>query len=156
MNKHDRRKRDRGLLRLFILRSLTKTSKSGYDILKEIETKTEGEWHPSKGTIYPILSELEKEGFILAVEEGARARRAFRTTKSGAEHLEEVVGSHRSDHRKRMAGRRLLFEETFFDETERRLLRLGEKVLAKAFSSSNKKRSVDVLHEALKMLEEDQ
>ena len=51
-------------MRLFVLRTLSSQPKSGYDILKEIGEKTHGEWCPSKGTIYPILSELEKEELI--------------------------------------------------------------------------------------------
>jgi DNA-binding PadR family transcriptional regulator len=99
----------RGLLRLFLLRTVSSEPKSGYDILKEITEKTQGEWHPSKGTIYPILSELDKEGLIETVEEGARARRAFRTTEKGMSHLTNAIKERRPSHRGRMDGRRLLF-----------------------------------------------
>ena len=88
MSKKDRKK---GLLRLFILRTLSNEAKSGYDILREIGEKTKGEWSPSKGTIYPILTDLEEKNLIKGVEEGARARKAFRTTEAGQAHLGTAV-----------------------------------------------------------------
>lgn len=147
---HERKK---GLLRLFILRTISEEAKSGYDILREIEGKSPDDWRPSKGTIYPILGNLEKEGLITAVEEGARSRRAYRTTDAGLDHLHEVVTRHRAEHRARMAGRRLLFEETFFDETERKLLRLWETLLDLALSSTEKERAMEILQAALRELE---
>src|SRR5437879_9516759 len=38
----------------------------GYDLLQEIETKTEGVWRPGAGSIYPILKELVRGGYIRA------------------------------------------------------------------------------------------
>jgi DNA-binding PadR family transcriptional regulator len=142
----------RGLLRLFVLRTLSSEPKSGYDILKEITEKTQGEWHPSKGTIYPILSELDKEGLIETVEEGARARGAFRTTDTGMSHLTDAIERHRPSHRGRMDGRRLLFVETFFDETEREILRLSHSIRRKALSTNRKRKAIKLLKEALRSI----
>jgi DNA-binding PadR family transcriptional regulator len=36
----------------------------GYDIMKEIETKTEGAWHPGPGAVYPMLQKLSEQGYI--------------------------------------------------------------------------------------------
>ncbi len=143
----------KGLLRLFILRTLLSRPKSGYDILREIEEKTKGEWSPSKGTIYPILTELEEEGLIEGVEEGARARRAFRTTEMGSAHLAEAVERQQADHRRRMAGRRLLFFETFFDETERELLRLSYQYVEKAMQTNQEGKAIKALRGAIENLE---
>jgi DNA-binding PadR family transcriptional regulator len=147
--------RKKGLLRLFILRTLSVEAKSGYDILKEIEEKTSGEWRPSKGTVYPILTELEGQGFLEGVEEGARARKALKTTKAGLEHLADSVRRHRVEHRRRMAGRRILFEETFFDEAERRVLKLSDKFVRRALNRESKAKAIRILEEALSRLEED-
>jgi len=38
----------------------------GYDLLQEIESKTEGVWRPGAGSIYPILKELVNGGYIKA------------------------------------------------------------------------------------------
>jgi DNA-binding PadR family transcriptional regulator len=142
----------RGLLRLFVLRTLSTEPKSGYDILKEITEKTQGEWHPSKGTIYPILTELDKEGLIETVEEGARARRAFRTTDEGMSHLTDAIERHRPSHRGRMDGRRLLFVETFFDETEREILRLSHSIRRKALSTNRKRKAIKLLKQTLRSI----
>ena len=151
MTREDHR---RGLLRLFVLRTLSSQPKSGYDILKEIGEKTHGEWCPSKGTIYPILSELEKEGLIEGVEEGIRARRAFRTTEKGTAHLTEFVKKHRPSQRGRMDGRRFLFVETFFDETEKKIFKLSFTIRRKALSSHKKRKAIKILKDALRSLED--
>jgi len=151
MKKKDHKK---GLLRLFILRTLSKEAKSGYDILREIREKTQGEWSPSKGTVYPILTELEERDLIEGVEEGARARRAFKTTKAGGSHLREAIRKHEDDQKKRMAGRRLLFLETFFDERERKLVRLSQDFVEKARATHKKKKAISVLERALEELDD--
>jgi len=145
--------RKRGLLRLFVLRTVSSQPKSGYDILKEIAEKTQGEWCPSKGTIYPVISDLRKEGLIEEVESGARGRKAFRTTDKGAARLAETVAEHRLSHRGRMDGRRLLFVETFFDEGEKEILKLSYAIRGEAMSTPKKKKAIRILKEALESIE---
>lgn len=77
----------RGLLTLFVLHSLNKQPKAGYDLLKEIEKKTEGAWVPSKGTLYPILRQLEDEELIQVAEKGKRSKNIFELTSKGKETL---------------------------------------------------------------------
>jgi DNA-binding PadR family transcriptional regulator len=144
------------LLRLFILRTLSREAKSGYDILREIGEKTHGEWSPSKGTIYPILTELEQQELIEGVEEGARARKAFKTTKAGNSHLKEAIRKHEDEQKKRMAGRRLLFLETFFDERERKLVTLSQDFVEKARETRQKKKAIAILEKSLEELDESQ
>ena len=151
MSKKDRKK---GLLRLFILRTLSNEAKSGYDILREIGEKTKGEWSPSKGTIYPILTDLEEKNLIKGVEEGARARKAFRTTEAGQAHLRETIKNFEDEQKKRMAGRRLLFLETFFDERERKLVMLSQDFVEKARATRRKRKAIKILQNALEELEE--
>ena len=50
----------KGFLTIYLLFSLKQKPKSGYELLSEIKEKTEGAWVPSKGTIYPLLIQLEK------------------------------------------------------------------------------------------------
>jgi DNA-binding PadR family transcriptional regulator len=54
--------------------------KSGYDILKEFKKRTNGNWIPSKGTVYPLLSELEKDGLIRVKKIGKRSKRIYEAT----------------------------------------------------------------------------
>ncbi len=56
----------RGFLRLYILHRIAAKPTHGYDLLQEIETKTEGAWRPGAGSIYPILKELVAGGYIKA------------------------------------------------------------------------------------------
>ncbi len=155
MGKKDRDRRKRGLLRLFVLRTLTSEAKSGYDILKEIESKTQGEWKPSKGTIYPILSELEEGGLIRGKEEGPRSRTAYSTTEAGIKHLNESIEKERTRHRTRTAGRRILFEETFFEDLERELVRLNHRFMETAMESEDKEKPIRILRRALEELEDE-
>ena len=56
----------RGLLHFYALLSVARKPMRGYDLMKEIETKTEGAWHPGPGAVYPVLQKLVKQGFIRA------------------------------------------------------------------------------------------
>jgi DNA-binding PadR family transcriptional regulator len=38
----------------------------GYDLIREIEAKTEGAWRPGPGAVYPVLRKLVNQGYIAA------------------------------------------------------------------------------------------
>jgi DNA-binding PadR family transcriptional regulator len=82
--------KERGLLALFILHSLDREPKSGYTLLKEITDKTEGLWVPSKGTLYPVLRQLEEDSLIHVVETGTRSKNIFEPTDTGRETLRSI------------------------------------------------------------------
>ncbi|MFA5331872.1 MAG: PadR family transcriptional regulator [Methanoregula sp.] len=96
--------RERSLLALYVLHSLDTSEKSGYDILREIESLTNKAWVPSKGTLYPLLHQLEEEGLIQPVpsKENTRARTGFMLTQSGRDTLKRIR-AHSRDHHKKMA-----------------------------------------------------
>ena len=52
-----------------------------------------------------------------------------------------------------MAGRRLLFLETFFDERERKLVRLSQDFVEMARTTRKKRRAIKILQKALEELE---
>jgi len=56
----------RGFLRHYVLHRIAEKPAHGYDLLREIESKTEGVWRPGAGSIYPILKELVNGGYIKA------------------------------------------------------------------------------------------
>ncbi len=56
----------RGFLRHYVLHRIAEKPAHGYDLLQEIESKTEGVWRPGAGSIYPILKELVNGGYIKA------------------------------------------------------------------------------------------
>ena len=86
---HRRRKRmfGPGELRLVLLSLIAEAPRHGYELIKEIEDLTGGEYAPSPGVIYPTLSLLEDEGMIAPVE-GDESRKAFRVTDAGKAELE--------------------------------------------------------------------
>jgi DNA-binding PadR family transcriptional regulator len=56
----------RGLLHFYALLSIARKPMRGYDLMKEIEAKTEGAWRPGPGAVYPVLQKLAKQGYIAA------------------------------------------------------------------------------------------
>ncbi len=76
-----------GILSLYILHSLKKNPKTGYDLIAEIKEKTEGAWIPSKGTIYPLLKHLKEENLISIKQIGARSKQIFMITDEGKKTL---------------------------------------------------------------------
>jgi len=86
---HRRRKRmfGPGELRLVLLSLIAEAPRHGYELIREIEDLTGGEYAPSPGVIYPTLSLLEDEGMIAPVESD-ESRKAFRVTDAGKAELE--------------------------------------------------------------------
>jgi len=82
--------KDRDLITLYILHSLSLHPGSGYDIMKEMSEKTDGAWSPSKGTVYPLIKSLEKEGLIRVAEVGKRSKNILELTESGERILKRI------------------------------------------------------------------
>lgn len=82
--------KQKGILTVYILNSLKKHAKSGYELLNEIKDKTHGEWVPSKGTIYPLLKNLQKEKLIEIKTKGKRSKNIFQLTEEGKKTLQHV------------------------------------------------------------------
>jgi DNA-binding PadR family transcriptional regulator len=79
-------KAGRGDVRAAILALLREGPRNGYQIMSEIEERSNGAWRPSPGAVYPALSQLADEGLI-AAEESA-GRRTFSLTDAGREYVE--------------------------------------------------------------------
>jgi DNA-binding PadR family transcriptional regulator len=62
----------------------------GYEMIREIEERTEGAWTPSAGSIYPTLQMLEDEGLISGQE--IEGKRRFTLTDSGRAEQESRAG----------------------------------------------------------------
>ena len=83
--------KQRGILTIYILHSLQKKSKSGYDLINEIKDKTEGSWIPSKGTIYPLLKNLEGEELIYIKKVEERGKNIYQITSEGRKLLKNLI-----------------------------------------------------------------
>ena len=76
----------RGDVRAGILALLKEGPRNGYQIMQELEQRSQGLWRPSPGSIYPALQQLEDEGLVQS--ESAAAGRAFRLTDAGRAYVE--------------------------------------------------------------------
>ena len=61
--------------------------RNGYQIMSEIEERSDGAWRPSPGAVYPALQLLADEGLIAGEESGGR--RTFSLTEAGRRHIED-------------------------------------------------------------------
>jgi len=86
-----RRRRGRGDVRAAILLLLDEQPRNGYQIMQEIEARSEGTWRPSSGSIYPTLQQLQDEGLV--VDENTPSGRVYQLTDRGKKH----VAKHREE-----------------------------------------------------------
>jgi len=77
---------ERGALRLVLLDALRDEPRHGYDLIKVLEQRTNGQYSPSPGVIYPTLQYLEDLGLVSASAEASR--RVFAITEAGRAELE--------------------------------------------------------------------
>lgn len=81
-------KKRRGFIKSAILHLLKEESMHGYQIMKELESRSDGLYSASAGTIYPALQELlEKELINL---ESALEKKTYFITEEGKERLKEL------------------------------------------------------------------
>jgi DNA-binding PadR family transcriptional regulator len=83
-----RRMFDGSELRLVLLKLIADQSRHGYDLIREIEELTGGEYTPSPGMIYPTLTLLDDTGLI-AEQQAEGAKKLFAVTDEGRAHLDE-------------------------------------------------------------------
>lgn len=62
----------RGDVRAAVLAILAEKPMHGYQIIQEIEARSDGAWKPSPGSVYPTLQMLADEGLITAEESGGK------------------------------------------------------------------------------------
>lgn len=75
----------RGDIKYLILDVLAGGPRHGYDIITELENRSNGRYRPSPGSVYPTLTLLEEGGFIIG--DAAGGKRVFTITAAGRELL---------------------------------------------------------------------
>lgn len=75
------RRRERGDVRAAILLLLAEQPRHGYEILTELADRSDGQWQPSPGSIYPVLKRLARDGMVTAAQEDGK--RIFSLTDEG-------------------------------------------------------------------------
>jgi DNA-binding PadR family transcriptional regulator len=61
----------------------------GYEMIQELDSRTNGIWRPSPGSVYPTLQMLEDEGLIEVTAEGGR--KSYRLTEDGRPEAEAAA-----------------------------------------------------------------
>lgn len=79
-----------GSTALMILSLLENEDMYGYQIVKELEKRSDNAFSLKEGTLYPILHSIEKEGFVISYEgEGdkGKKRKYYQITGDGKVYL---------------------------------------------------------------------
>jgi DNA-binding PadR family transcriptional regulator len=76
----------RGDVRAALLVLLAEQPRNGYQLMQEIEERSDGVWRPSPGSVYPALQQLEDEGLVRIAAEG---RKTYELTDEGRKYVEE-------------------------------------------------------------------
>jgi DNA-binding PadR family transcriptional regulator len=136
---HDRlHSAPKGLLRYYILHKIAEKPIHGYEIIQDIDSKTEGAWRPGAGSLYPILKKLVSEGLIRSDPEPSSeaTRRVYHITPKGVEslaHAKELF----TNFQQRFGSLRRLFIElidpenlaTFFVDGSNRQFQMAQEML---------------------------
>lgn len=75
-------------LSLVLLQLIEPAPRHGYDLIRELDSRTGGAYAPSPGIVYPTIAAMEEAGLLKAIaSEGAK--RLFGITDAGRSHLAE-------------------------------------------------------------------
>jgi len=77
---------------LLVLSLLEEKDWYGYEIIKELELRSDKTFQFKEGTLYPVLHKLENDGFVksyMAKGETGKERRYYQITKNGKKQLED-------------------------------------------------------------------
>lgn len=80
-------------VKLYILHLLNEKTYYGNMIKDEMKKRLQGRWEPSPGMIYPLLRELESEGYIVGSwdEPNKRSIRRYKITDTGIKHYKVLL-----------------------------------------------------------------
>ncbi|MDR2204080.1 MAG: PadR family transcriptional regulator [Nitrososphaerota archaeon] len=83
----------KGYIRIAVLILLDKKPNYGYEIMKELEERTNGFWKPTAGGIYPILQNLERSEYIRGEWDcdAKRKKKIYSITSDGKKILEYTL-----------------------------------------------------------------
>lgn len=82
----------KGSTTTLVLSLLEKKTMYGYEIIKEIEKKSNGIFDFKEGTLYPLLHGLESDGYLESYwdnGEGNRKRKYYSITPKGKKHIKD-------------------------------------------------------------------
>ncbi|MEF8835465.1 MAG: PadR family transcriptional regulator [Candidatus Thermoplasmatota archaeon] len=77
------------LINYLILKAMEERPTYGYELIKNLQNKSNDHWDPSYGTVYGALNRMEDNGFIERTEKEDEDRKYYKLTEEGEEELEE-------------------------------------------------------------------
>ncbi len=79
-------------VKLYILHLLRERSYYGNEIIDEVKTRLDGKWEPSPGMVYPLLRDLEENGYVTSWwdEPDKRSIRRYKMTDEGYKHYRVI------------------------------------------------------------------
>jgi DNA-binding PadR family transcriptional regulator len=79
----------KGLLRFYIFKLLKDRPMSGSEIMEEIAEQTGGQWKPSPGSVYPLLTWLRENGYAEELPREVTGIKRYVLTEKGTRFFEE-------------------------------------------------------------------
>ncbi len=74
---------------MYVLHRLSLKPAHGYELLREIEAKTKGDWRPGPGALYPLLKKMIAAGYIEPIQvKGEVDQKVYSITPKGISLLE--------------------------------------------------------------------
>ena len=127
----------KGFLKYSVLKLLDEKPRSGSEIMNEIETKTEGHWKPSPGSIYPLLAWLQDKGYTKEAPDQEPGMKRYTLTDEGRAFLAEHV-KRRKEIRERFGAFRPPFHRfpwlNSYPEKAKELLEAGKSFMKASWS----------------------
>ncbi len=80
-----------GEVRIALLSLLSDGPRHGYELMKELESRSGGTYRASAGTIYPTLQQLEDEDLIASADKAGK--RVYQLTDAGRRELEQEAAT---------------------------------------------------------------
>ena len=117
----------RGILAYYILHRIATRPAHGYELLQEIESKTEGAWNPGAGSIYPLLKKLSTQGYIKSGSSKKGSTTEYHVTPKGMKYLKEIK-EHFAEAGLRWTAMRKIFIEFLGPEQAEKFLVDGSKI----------------------------
>lgn len=137
----------RGDMSPILLRVLAEKPMHGYEIIRDLESKSQGFWRPSPGSVYPTLQLLEEQELVTSHEEGGK--KIYTITEAGREEAKKAEDKGPWEGRKgrpdmeRMMELRMLVGGSI--GTMKQIMRHG--------TEDQRKRAVEILGQAKSKLE---